>query len=235
MESLIEHFPPGLIDPRYKLTLLPSRHGENVAEIHARISTFLNAFFARFDLAEQGRAIESDKDLDLGRHKNVMLVGHAASVIALARVLAGDRNLAMRAGCCSLSILVPKPDAQRSSLPLRSSSTPPSPSSSHSAAPELNSNNTSNSVGNARIGEWTVIQNAAADFLPNGSERDWGFEDIELDGGEVVHDVGEKETEGEVEAAHEKGLQIEFPPQVLSMIQAAPSFTSRSQSEHSHL
>lgn len=199
----MQHFPT--IDPRYQLTWLPSRHGENVSEVHVRTSSFLRAFFARLDLAALGAPIASDRELDLGRHKNILLVGHAASVITLARELSGERDLALRVGCCSLSILVPKPGAKRFTYRL-----PPASASSPTPMPHA-----THTEGNALLGEWELTLNASADFLPNGIERDWGFEDIEVDSGEVISDFGEKGTEGEVESEHERGLQIQLPGEVM--------------------
>lgn len=171
--------------------------------MHVRTSSFLHAFFARFDLAALGAPIASDRELDLGRHKNILLVGHAASVITLARELSGERDLALRVGCCSLSILVPKAGAKRFTYRLPSgSASSPTPHATHTE-------------GNALLGEWDLTLNASADFLPNGIERDWGFEDIEIDSGEVISDFGEKGTEGEVESENERGLQIQLPGEVM--------------------
>ncbi|KAF8321149.1 phosphoglycerate mutase-like protein [Clavulina sp. PMI_390] len=189
--SLHQYF-PNLIDTRYDVTWLPSRNGEDVAEIHSRVASFIATWFTRLELAEASKPIKSDEELNLGRHKNVLFVGHAASIITLARVLSGDRQLAMRTGTCSLSILVPKSDAKWTS------------------AVAIEGDTSGTPRGHARLGEWSIIQNAAADFLPNGSERDWGFEDIEVADGEVVTDDGERDTKGEVEQLSERGLQIDL-------------------------
>jgi transcription factor C subunit 7 len=42
-----------------------------------------------------------------GKHKKVLLVSHAGTVIALTRSLVGDREFPLRVGCCSLTELVP--------------------------------------------------------------------------------------------------------------------------------
>jgi len=42
------------------------------------------------------------------QHKVIMLVSHAATIIALIRSLHGDRKLPIRVGCCSLTELVRK-------------------------------------------------------------------------------------------------------------------------------
>lgn len=38
-----------------------------------------------------------------GKHARILLVSHAATIIALARTLLGDRERPLRVGCCSLS------------------------------------------------------------------------------------------------------------------------------------
>lgn len=42
------------------------------------------------------------------QHKVIMLVSHAATIIALVKSLLGDRNMPLRVGCCSLSEFVRK-------------------------------------------------------------------------------------------------------------------------------
>ena len=42
------------------------------------------------------------------QHKVIMLVSHAATIIALIRSLHGDRELPIRVGCCSLTEVVRK-------------------------------------------------------------------------------------------------------------------------------
>lgn len=176
--SLKKYFP--LVDTRWATTWLPSRKGETVAEVHERTASFLQAFFARFD--EYESAPSDSPDSDFGRHKNVLLVGHAASVITLTRELAGEKDMPIRVGCCSVTTLVPKTDAKRSG----------------------------NGVGggNALVGQWDVTIKAGAEFLKGGVERDWGFEDIEVEEGRVVNDQGVPGTEGEEEGPKDFGLQV---------------------------
>lgn len=45
---------------------------------------------------------EVEKRFD-NQHKRILLVSHAATIIALSRTLAGDRQLPLRVGCCSLT------------------------------------------------------------------------------------------------------------------------------------
>jgi transcription factor C subunit 7 len=139
-EALSASFPALRIDAAAwpKPTWVPSRKGEKVDEVHDRCQGFLSAFIPR---AEQ---------LLGGGHKKILLVSHAAIVIALARELIGDRSLHMRVACCSLTTLVRKPE-----------------DAAHV------------------IGVWESRGLAEGDFLKGGLERDWGFEDIELNNREV--------------------------------------------------
>ncbi|KAF5377577.1 hypothetical protein D9615_005363 [Tricholomella constricta] len=88
-ESLRQYFPE--IDPSWSSVWYPSRKGEAVEEIHERIDGFLQAF-----------AVQLERRFP-GEHSRILFVSHAATVIALARSLMGDRDLRLRVGCCSLS------------------------------------------------------------------------------------------------------------------------------------
>ncbi|KAF8501901.1 histidine phosphatase superfamily [Gautieria morchelliformis] len=78
-------------------TWVPSRKGESVEELHNRCQGFLRAFIPRTE------------QLHGGRHMVILLVSHAATAIALTREFVGDRNLSMRAACCSLTTLTRPP------------------------------------------------------------------------------------------------------------------------------
>jgi len=81
------------------------------------------------------------------KHQRLLLLSHAATVIALARTLLGDRALPLRVGCCSLSEFVHVP-------------------------------------GNAK-GTWKAERLADGAHLKDGTQREWGFPDIEVMGGKV--------------------------------------------------
>ena len=93
--KLAELFPSFGIHPNgwNPPTYIPDRKGETLDGVHDRCHTFLSAFVPRVE------------QLDNGRHKIVMLVSHAATVIALTRTLVGDREFPMRVACCSLTTL----------------------------------------------------------------------------------------------------------------------------------
>jgi transcription factor C subunit 7 len=123
----------------------PSRLGEDFAALHDRIAGFVTVF-----VPEVQRRFS-------GKHKRILLVGHAATVIALARELVGDRALSFRAACCSITVLDHKVAAvaERDMVP-----------------PAVD-------------GSWTVRLLADGSHLKDGLQRTWGFEDAVLLDGEV--------------------------------------------------
>jgi transcription factor C subunit 7 len=127
------------IDPSWESIYYPDRRGETIEGVHNRCDEFLSAIISRIE-----------RHPTLGQHKNILLVSHAATCAAMVRCLVADRQLPIRVGTCSLSVL--------------------------------------------ERGEGTKWEPrgtlARADFLPNGVERDWGFEDAEIKQGEVVADPG---------------------------------------------
>ncbi|PCH33589.1 phosphoglycerate mutase-like protein [Wolfiporia cocos MD-104 SS10] len=95
--TLREFFPE--IDDSWQTIWYPSRKGEDVEQCHDRCNGFLSAL-----IPEVERRFGH-------KHKRILLVSHAATIIALTRELMGDRNLPLRVGCCSLTELNPTPDA----------------------------------------------------------------------------------------------------------------------------
>ncbi|KAH9042337.1 histidine phosphatase superfamily [Lactarius hengduanensis] len=87
--ALKAHFPE--IDDSWSSLWYCSRKGEDVEALHDRIAGFLTVF-----VPEVQRRFS-------GAHKRILLVSHAATVIALARELVGERSLSFRAACCSLT------------------------------------------------------------------------------------------------------------------------------------
>ncbi|KAI0094659.1 histidine phosphatase superfamily [Irpex rosettiformis] len=79
------------IDPSWSSIYYPSRKGEDVDQCHDRTEAVLyhlvNEVESRFE----------------GQHKRILLVSHAATIIAVNRALLGDREAPMRIGCCTLS------------------------------------------------------------------------------------------------------------------------------------
>lgn len=88
-ESLQQYF--GEIDPSWSSIWYPSRKGEDVSQCHDRTEGCLSAL-----ISEVERRFG-------GKHKRILLVSHAATIIALNRALVGDRDAPMRIGCCSLT------------------------------------------------------------------------------------------------------------------------------------
>ncbi|KAJ9119872.1 hypothetical protein QFC24_005586 [Naganishia onofrii] len=164
----LKQFFPDVLDEAYRSTVYASRSGESVSELQARCDLFVDAFVNRIE-AEYPNV------------KTVAIFAHAASVIALGRSLTGDRTKEIRAGCATTSFYRRK-----------STST-----SDKSAQPELQSNGTSHSTVNGTkstgtVGCWDCLWDGRADYLAQGEERNWGFQDITLNAdGHVISDRGD--------------------------------------------
>ncbi|KAI9453997.1 histidine phosphatase superfamily [Russula earlei] len=102
--ALKAHFPE--IDDSWSSVWYPSRQGEGVAALHDRLAGFLNVF-----VPELQRRLPA-------AHRRILLVSHAATIIALTRELVGDRNLLFQVACCSLTSLDRKDHAAGDSTPL---------------------------------------------------------------------------------------------------------------------
>ncbi|KAJ7492572.1 histidine phosphatase superfamily [Mycena latifolia] len=96
--SLRPHFPDTIDPDAWASVWLPPRKGEDVTEVHDRAGAFLDVF-----VPEVERKFPA-------AHRRILLVSHAATAIALARALVGNRELPMRVGCCSLTEVVRKRD-----------------------------------------------------------------------------------------------------------------------------
>ena len=142
--TLKTYFPE--IDDSWRSVWYPPRLGENFAALHDRAAGFLTVF-----VPEVQRRFA-------GRHKRILLVSHAATVIALARELVGDRDLSFRVACCSITVL------------------------DHKVAAATAEGDT---VSLAVVGGWTARSLADGGHLKDGLQRAWGFEDALLKNGEV--------------------------------------------------
>lgn len=75
----------------------PSRTGEDLDEVHARAAGALSALVQAVERRSAGGA---DRPV-----KSILLVSHAATIVAAVRALVGDRELPLRVGTCSVSVL----------------------------------------------------------------------------------------------------------------------------------
>ncbi|KAG9314400.1 histidine phosphatase superfamily [Chiua virens] len=80
------------IDPSWSSIWLPSRKGEDLNGIHARTAGVLRHLV---------HAVETRPDMR--HHKRILLLSHAATIIAVCRHLAGQPGLPLRVGCCTVS------------------------------------------------------------------------------------------------------------------------------------
>jgi len=139
--ELKAYFPE--IDDSWSSVWYPSRKGENVVALHDRLAGFLTVL-----IPEVQRRFA-------GVHKRILLVSHAATVIALARELVNNRDLSFRAACCSLTIL------------------------------DHNDVVAGDSARPAIIGDWTARLLGGGEHLKDGLQRAWGFMDGALADREV--------------------------------------------------
>ncbi|KAI0639358.1 histidine phosphatase superfamily [Trametes polyzona] len=85
------------IDHSWQSVYYPSRKGEDVSAVHDRANGLMRALVPYIEHKFGGA------------HKRVLLVSHAATVIALTRELVADRGLPLRVGCCTITELRRKP------------------------------------------------------------------------------------------------------------------------------
>jgi len=152
--ALQAYFPE--IDDSWSSVWYPSRKGETVPALHDRLAGFLGVF-----VPEVHRRFA-------GVHKRILVLSHAATVLALAHELVGDRELSFRAACCSLTV-VDRKDAGAEAAGDRA----------------------------ARRTDWTARLLGDGGHLKEGPQRAWGFEDVRIKDGEVVNDHGDPGTEDE--------------------------------------
>jgi transcription factor C subunit 7 len=141
--TLRAYFPE--IDDSWSSVWYPTRLGEDFAALHDRVAGFLSVFVPEIERRFAGK------------HKRILLVSHAATVIALTRELVGDRDLSFKAACCSITVLDSKVAA----------------AAEGDAGPP------------AVVGGWAVRLLADGGHLKQGLLRAWGFEDTVLVNGEV--------------------------------------------------
>jgi len=90
------------IDPGWETLFYPSRKGETLAELHARIDVFVRAF-----------GVALPQRLPKEQMRRLLMVSHAATTIALVRSLMGEREMYMKVGCCSLTELEKREGLER--------------------------------------------------------------------------------------------------------------------------
>ena len=88
------------IDPSWQSIWYPSRRGEDIAECHDRTTGLLEALVPEIERRFAGK------------HRRILPVSHAATIIALNHSLLGDRGVPMRIGCCSLTEMRRKRDVE---------------------------------------------------------------------------------------------------------------------------
>lgn len=149
-------------DINYEPAVAPSRTGETIAQLHDRVALALDAIIKRCD--ESGV-------------RAVLLCSHAATIIAIGRVLTGimPENVEtedFNAFTCGLSVYTRK---SSETIPARkyadepATAPSPGPFPGDSPAPQSMMWKTGNGVG----GGWICKVNGDCSFLSGGEERGW--------------------------------------------------------------
>ncbi|TDL23411.1 phosphoglycerate mutase-like protein [Rickenella mellea] len=82
------------IDPSWTSVVVPDRKGETEKDLHDRCEKLSTALHTKMD-----------SELQSENHSHILMVGHVAPLIALIRVLLGDRSKHMSLGCTSVTEL----------------------------------------------------------------------------------------------------------------------------------
>lgn len=173
-DRLAELFPA--FDRSYASAVAPSRNGESIAQLHDRVALTMDALIKRCDEAGV---------------RAVLLCSHAATVIALGRVLTGNmpENVEaedFRAFTCGLSVFRRRSAAtcdgdSAGEAPAASASGVRAPTPQTTAGPDNYSNNQADPSpvqvdwkdGRGVGGGWLCEVNGDCSFLSGGEERGW--------------------------------------------------------------
>lgn len=173
-DKLAELFPA--FDRSYSSAVMPSRNGESIARLHDRVAVTMDALIKRCDEAGV---------------RAVLLCSHAATVIALGRVLTGNmpENVEVedfRAFTCGLSVFRRRSAARREGdaageAPATSAPGVRAPTSQTTASPDDYSKDLADPFsaevdwkdGRGVGGGWLCEVNGDCSFLSGGEERGW--------------------------------------------------------------
>ncbi|WRT64433.1 uncharacterized protein IL334_001365 [Kwoniella shivajii] len=211
--SLIPFFPPNSIDPSYCSTVFPSRRGESLKDLHERAEIFIEAWTGKVEstwpevksvvifahaasLIALGRALTGNKELSVtagcastSLYKRKLPIGPTESFESTlpSHRQPYDSRPSSSLNTPFLTALAPASPAFGS---LSGIATPPAFAPlSRPPSPPLRSG-----IQPCGVGEWDIIWNGKADYLPNGLERNWSFKDVVLkEDGEVINDKGDGE------------------------------------------
>lgn len=169
---------PGLLDLEWPSTVYPSRRGETLDELQARLDLWAEAWTSRVE--------------ELGC-RCVVVFAHAASVIAIGRAvgfigdlavlilqLTGNRSLDISAGSASCSLYRRRgPGTSNATFKelqsVQRSGTTTNISDSYGMTPSIHATflDSDSDLLDQRTGQWDPVWLGRADYLDNGVERDW--------------------------------------------------------------
>ncbi|WWD09681.1 hypothetical protein V865_007809 [Kwoniella europaea PYCC6329] len=218
-EHLSQYFPPKSLNSSYRSTVFPSRKGESFKELHDRAELFVESWISKIEelhpevksvvifahaasLIALGRALTGDRTLNvvagcastsLYQRKRPSTSESFESTLQPHRQ-PFDSRPPSSLGFTSVDSpafgggLAPPSPAFGS---LSGTATPPA-FAPLSRPPSPLPRSTGSQVVPCGVGEWEIVWNGRADYLPNGIERDWSFKDaLVKDDGEVINDKGD--------------------------------------------
>nr|XP_019007368.1 uncharacterized protein I206_07819 [Kwoniella pini CBS 10737]OCF46149.1 hypothetical protein I206_07819 [Kwoniella pini CBS 10737] len=244
--NLAKFFPINSINTDYSSTVFPSRQGESFKALHERAELFVESWISKIEdlhpevksvvifahaasIIVLGRALTGDQDLDvvagcgstsLYKRKPPTHINPPESFESTLQPhkQAFDSRPPSSLGYSTLSGLAPPSPAFGS---LAGTATPPAFGAlSRESSPPPARLADKEKLPPCGVGEWEIVWNGRADYLPNGLERNWSFADAVIkDDGEVINDKGDggsyKEQdlkpEGLIEGG-EKWLRRGIPP-----------------------
>ncbi|KAF3933538.1 hypothetical protein ABW19_dt0200548 [Dactylella cylindrospora] len=189
--DLLKTFFPNL-DASYVPIITPARRGETMAQVHDR---------AAYALTRLIDYIDTNKP-DV---KAVVLVSHAATVIAAGRALVGDEEMDVGAGTCSCSVYKRKDLSSKPSWVDVNGDPVPGTGTldlSEISVPVLLWR------GDGVMGGWTCEVNGDCSFLSGGEERNWRFGGDEAWDFPIAKGTGvEKTLEGDAAGVEKTGYK----------------------------
>ncbi|KAJ5088682.1 hypothetical protein N7456_012298 [Penicillium angulare] len=171
-EEMHQHFPslvPSSSLRTYKPILHPSRRGETILELHNRVATALAGIIS--DLDAEIIALEATIPPEKRTSKSVLICAHAASLIAMGRVLTGkmpedtseEDFFVFTAGMSTFRRRGTKNDMLDSKGVLAEETE------------LLRAEGVPAWIGGGVGGGWDCLKNGDCTFLSGGAERGWHF------------------------------------------------------------
>ncbi|KAK6352988.1 hypothetical protein TWF696_004978 [Orbilia brochopaga] len=180
-ELLSSFFP--ILNTAYTQIITPAARGETMAQVHDRAAYALTRLITHVD--------ETYPDVTA-----IVLVSHAATVIAAGRALVGDPEMSVGAGTCSCSVYKRRdPSFAAEWVDVDGKEVP------RTGTLDLNQRTVPVLPwrGKGVLGGWSCEVNGDCSFLAGGEERNWWFDGDEAWDFSIAKGTGVEKTLAEVE------------------------------------